>query len=47
MGKRYVVEKDFEYKGFQCSVILQSFGHRCVAMSILGIHHLEMLTMTT
>lgn len=27
--KRYVVEKDFEYKGFQCSVILQSLGHRC------------------
>ena len=25
----FVVEKDFEYKGFQCCVILQSLGHRC------------------
>jgi len=27
--KNYVVEEDFEYKGFQCCVILQYLGHRC------------------
>lgn len=27
--KRAVVEKDFEYKGYKCSVILQIMGHRC------------------
>lgn len=27
--KRSHIEKDFEYKGFQCSVILQVMGHRC------------------
>jgi len=27
--KNYVIEEDFEYKGFQCCVILQRLGHRC------------------
>ncbi|MBR4313721.1 MAG: hypothetical protein IKP66_02285 [Lachnospiraceae bacterium] len=27
--KRYVIEEDFEYKGFQCCVILQREGYRC------------------
>lgn len=27
--KRAIVEKDFEYRGYKCSVILQLMGHRC------------------
>ena len=27
--KRSIVEKEFEYKGFNCCVKLQALGHRC------------------
>lgn len=29
MKKSYLIEEDFEYKGFRCAVIGQELGHRC------------------
>ena len=29
MKKTYLIEEDFEYRGFRCAVIGQQLGHRC------------------
>lgn len=31
---RYIVESDFEYKGYRCVVVLQGAGHRCAYVGV-------------
>lgn len=40
MNERYIVERQFNYKGYECVVVLQRLGHRCGYVGIPESHPL-------
>ena len=40
MNDRYIIEREFEHKGYKCVVVFQPMGHRCGYVGIPDAHPL-------
>lgn len=40
MSKEYIIEREFEHKGYKCVVVFQSMAHRCGYVGIPDTHPL-------
>lgn len=40
MGDKFLIEREFEHKGYKCVVVLQSMAHRCGYVGIPDTHPL-------
>lgn len=40
MNDRYIIEREFEHKGYKCVVVFQEMGHRCGYVGIPDTHPL-------